>query len=123
MIPELGHFTLILAFVIALVQGVVPLIGASRNRAALIAVARPAAHGQFVFMALAFACLTWAFVVNDTVIFTPPGTPPQPREPSPAALPPDAPVLSPSRSLTDDDLACASGGSGRECNVVWACRV
>jgi len=65
MIPELGHFALILAFVVALVQGVVPLIGASRNRAAMIAVARPAAQGQFVFMAMAFGALTWAFVVND----------------------------------------------------------
>ena len=65
MIPELGHFALILAFLISLVQGVVPLVGAHRNRAALIAVARPAAQGQFVFMALSFACLTWAFVSND----------------------------------------------------------
>jgi len=65
MIPELGHFALILAFIVALVQGVVPLVGASRNRAALIAVARPAAQAQFAFMALAFACLTWAFIAND----------------------------------------------------------
>ncbi|QID19437.1 heme lyase CcmF/NrfE family subunit [Nitrogeniibacter mangrovi] len=65
MIPELGHFALILAFIIALVQGVVPLIGARSNRAALVAVARPAAQGQFVFMVLSFACLTWAFVHND----------------------------------------------------------
>jgi len=65
MIPELGHFALILAFVISLVQGVVPLVGASRNRAAMIAVARPAAQGQFVFMAMSFAALTWAFVHND----------------------------------------------------------
>ena len=65
MIPELGHFALILAFVISLVQGVVPLFGASRNRAAMIAVARPAAQGQFAFMALAFAALTYAFITND----------------------------------------------------------
>jgi cytochrome c-type biogenesis protein CcmF len=65
MIPELGHFALILAFIVALVQGVVPLVGASRNRAALIAVARPAAQAQFAFMALSFACLTWAFIAND----------------------------------------------------------
>ena len=65
MIPELGNFALIIAFLISLVLGVVPLIGAHRNRAALIAVARPAAQGQFVFVALSFACLTWAFVSND----------------------------------------------------------
>ena len=65
MIPELGHFALILAFLVALVQGVVPLVGAHQYRSALIAVARPAAVAQFAFMALAFACLTWAFVAND----------------------------------------------------------
>ena len=40
MIPELGHFSLVLAFVLSLVQAVVPLVGASRNRAALMAVGR-----------------------------------------------------------------------------------
>jgi cytochrome c-type biogenesis protein CcmF len=65
MIPELGQFALILAFCVAIVQAVLPLVGASRNNAALIAVARPAAQGQFVFVALAFAALTWAFVHND----------------------------------------------------------
>ncbi len=65
MIPELGNFALIIAFLISLVLGVVPLVGAHRNRAALVAVARPAAQGQFVFVALSFACLTWAFVTND----------------------------------------------------------
>ena len=65
MIPELGHFALILAFLVALVQSVVPLVGAHQYRSALIAVARPAAVAQFAFMALAFACLTWAFVAND----------------------------------------------------------
>ena len=38
MIPELGHFALILAFLVALVQGVVPLVGAHQYRSALIAV-------------------------------------------------------------------------------------
>ncbi|QDF99498.1 c-type cytochrome biogenesis protein CcmF [Azoarcus sp. DD4] len=65
MIPELGHFSLVLALVLALVQAVVPLVGAHRNRLALMAVARPAAQGQFFFVALSFALLTWAFVVND----------------------------------------------------------
>ncbi|NMG66623.1 heme lyase CcmF/NrfE family subunit [Azoarcus indigens] len=65
MIPELGHFALVLAFVIALVQAVVPLLGAHRNRLALMAVGRPAALGQFLFTGFSFACLTWAFVAND----------------------------------------------------------
>ena len=65
MIPELGHFALILALCISFVQAIVPLVGAHRNRSALMAVAKPAAQGQFVFVAMSFAALTWAFVVND----------------------------------------------------------
>ena len=65
MIPELGHFALILAFCVALVQAVLPLVGASRNQPALMAVARPAAQGQFVFVLLSFLALTVAFVQSD----------------------------------------------------------
>ena len=65
MIPELGHFALIVALGLALVQAILPLIGAARGNPALVAVARPAAQGQFVFVAIAFGCLAWAFVNND----------------------------------------------------------
>ena len=65
MIPEIGHFALILALSLALCQGVLPLLGAHRNDQAMMAVARPAALGQFVFLLIAFACLTWAFVHSD----------------------------------------------------------
>jgi cytochrome c-type biogenesis protein CcmF len=65
MIPELGHFFLILALLLALVQGVLPLIGATRKHAPFMAVARPAAWGQFLFAALAFACLAYSFLTND----------------------------------------------------------
>jgi len=65
MIPEVGHFALIIAFVISIVQSVVPLIGAARNDAALIAMARPAALTQFLFVGLAYAILTHAFVIHD----------------------------------------------------------
>jgi cytochrome c-type biogenesis protein CcmF len=65
MIPELGHFALVMALVLSLVQGVVPLIGAHRNRLALMAVGRPSAQGQLVFLIVAYACLTWAFVESD----------------------------------------------------------
>jgi cytochrome c-type biogenesis protein CcmF len=65
MMPELGQFALVLALCLALVQGTLPLVGAARNNAALMAVARPAAQGQLVFVVLAFACLTYAFVTND----------------------------------------------------------
>ena len=65
MTAELGHFALILALVLAIVQGVVPLIGAQRNNDAWMAVARPAAIGQFLFVSMAFACLMYAYVVSD----------------------------------------------------------
>jgi cytochrome c-type biogenesis protein CcmF len=65
MIPELGQFALVLALLIALVQSTVPLVGSFTGRARLMAVARPAAAGQFVFIALAFGCLTYAFVAQD----------------------------------------------------------
>src|SRR5258706_2423547 len=65
MIPEIGHFSLIVALLIAVLQGVLPLVGASRGNVHWIALARPAAQGQFVFVAIAFACLAYAFVIND----------------------------------------------------------
>ena len=65
MIPELGHFALILALILAIVQATLPLIGAHRGNATLMAVARPAAQGQFTFVAIAFGCLAYSFMVND----------------------------------------------------------
>ena len=65
MIPELGHFALIIAFAIAIVQSVVPIIGAARNDAALISMARPTALAQFLFVGISYAALTHAFIVHD----------------------------------------------------------
>ncbi len=65
MIPELGQFALVLALCLALAQAVLPLAGAARGNAAWMAAARPAAQGQCVFIVIAFACLTYSFVVND----------------------------------------------------------
>ncbi len=65
MIPELGHFALILALIVALLQAILPLVGAHQQRAGWIAIARPAAIAQAVLLACAFACLTTAFVQND----------------------------------------------------------
>jgi cytochrome c-type biogenesis protein CcmF len=65
MIPEIGQFALIVALLLALLQGILPIIGAARNSAVLMGVARPLAAGQFVFSAIAFACLTYAFIAND----------------------------------------------------------
>lgn len=65
MTPELGQIALILALLLALAQGVLPLIGAWRGNRALMAVARPAAAGQAVFVAIAFGILVWAFLHFD----------------------------------------------------------
>jgi len=65
MIPELGHFALILALLVALVQASVPLTGAALDEPRLMSVARPAARTQALLVALAFGCLAWAFVSND----------------------------------------------------------
>src|SRR4051812_1842546 len=65
MIPELGQFALALALAVALVQAIVPLVGAARGDAAWIALARPTAQTQALLVAFAFGCLTHAFVAND----------------------------------------------------------
>jgi len=64
-IPEIGHFALILALALAILQGVLPMVGAHRNDAAMMSTARTAAVGQLVFVIVAYACLTWAFLQND----------------------------------------------------------
>src|SRR5450432_51869 len=65
MLPELGQFALILALLLAFVQSALPIYGAWRGNAALIAVARPAVAGQAVFVVLAFGLLSYAFVTQD----------------------------------------------------------
>jgi cytochrome c-type biogenesis protein CcmF len=65
MTAELGHFALILAFCVALIQMIVPLIGAQKGWAGWMAVAEPAASAQFLLIAVSFAALTQAFVTSD----------------------------------------------------------
>ncbi len=65
MTPELGQLALILALLLAAAQGVLPILGAWRGNGALMAVARPAAFGQALFVALAFAILVAAFLGHD----------------------------------------------------------
>ena len=65
MIYELGHIALILALSMALAQSVLPLVGAQTGNAAWMALARPSARGQFVFLVIAYASLTYAFISND----------------------------------------------------------
>jgi cytochrome c-type biogenesis protein CcmF len=68
MIPEIGSFALILSLLLALVQAVLPLAGAQRGRLAWMAVARPAAWGQFSFTLIAYGCLVHAFLSNDFTV-------------------------------------------------------
>ena len=65
MLPELGLIALLLALVLALLLGTVPLVGAHRRQTAWMASARPLAFAQLVFIAIAYAILTYAFVVHD----------------------------------------------------------
>ncbi|MDP2134468.1 MAG: heme lyase CcmF/NrfE family subunit [Sulfuritalea sp.] len=65
MTPELGHFALILAFVVSIMQGVLPLVGAQRGQQHWISLARPAAQTQFMLLAISFACLAQSFLAND----------------------------------------------------------
>lgn len=65
MIPELGHFALILALCVSLVQGILPLVGAHQGRQAWIQLARPAARAQALLMVTAFGCLVVAFQQSD----------------------------------------------------------
>src|SRR4030088_2180081 len=65
MIPELGHFALIVALLTALVQGTLPMLGAAMREPRLMALARPAARAQLPLLALALVCLSWSFVAND----------------------------------------------------------
>ncbi|WP_079435554.1 heme lyase CcmF/NrfE family subunit [Zoogloea sp. LCSB751] len=65
MIPEIGTFALILALLVALVQGSLPLIGAQRGIPAWVGLARPASATLFLLIAVAFGCLTASFINND----------------------------------------------------------
>ena len=65
MIPEIGHFSLILALLVALTLGCLPIIGAARGNAAWMGLARPLARAQFLLIAFAFICLAYAFASKD----------------------------------------------------------
>jgi len=65
MIPEIGHFALVLALSVAIVQGFFPLLGSLIGRANWVAMAKPASFAQMFFLSVSFACLLYAFVTND----------------------------------------------------------
>jgi cytochrome c-type biogenesis protein CcmF len=65
MIAEIGHFALVLALMLALVQAVIPLIGARRRDRGLMGVAGTTALAQFGFVVIAFAALMACYVQSD----------------------------------------------------------
>jgi cytochrome c-type biogenesis protein CcmF len=68
MIPELGHYAVILALVLSLIQATVPLYGAARNNLACMQLSRYTAVGHFIFLLLAFSALAFAFLTNDFTV-------------------------------------------------------
>ena len=65
MIVELGHFVLVVSLCAALIQALLPLLGAARGVTAWMAVAAPAAHLQFICLCTAFFALVYAFIAKD----------------------------------------------------------
>jgi cytochrome c-type biogenesis protein CcmF len=68
MIPELGHFALILAAMLAIAQSILPLWGAQRGDARLMGSAAPLAVAGLVAISISFAALTWAYATNDMTV-------------------------------------------------------
>ena len=65
MIPEIGQFALVLALCIAVVQAIFPVWGTLNNTPGWVAMARPLAWGQLLFLGVALVCLIQAFLVDD----------------------------------------------------------
>ena len=68
MIPELGHFALMLSLVICLVQGVLPLAGTFLKIRSWVDLARPAAVANALFLTIAFGILAWCFLTSDFTV-------------------------------------------------------
>ena len=65
MITELGHYALILAFLVAIAQAIIPLVGAHNRWPGWMVFAEPAANAQFLLTAFSFGALTCAFITSD----------------------------------------------------------
>jgi cytochrome c-type biogenesis protein CcmF len=65
MIPEIGHFSLWLALGVAVVLGIVPMVGAARGNDSWMAIARPFTVLLFSLVVLAFGCLVLSFIRHD----------------------------------------------------------
>ncbi len=110
MIPEIGHFALIVAALIALLLGTLPLIGAHTNRMAWVGLARPAATALALLVTFSFACLTQAFVANDfSVVYV--------AQHSNSLLPTQYRVADPGRGEIHRRIA---GEEGQKCGIVTA---
>jgi cytochrome c-type biogenesis protein CcmF len=65
MIPEIGQITLAIALSLAIIQGILPLLGAQFGNSHWIGLARPLAHLQTLALAIAFSLLTYSFLQHD----------------------------------------------------------
>lgn len=65
MIPELGNFSLILAFALSILLGIFPMVGAARQNQLWMGLARPLTAGVFVFLSISLAILAYSFVADD----------------------------------------------------------
>ncbi len=70
MIPELGHYALVLALALGLIQSVAPMIGARTQDAALMRLATSTALMQFAFVTLSFGALVTCYVTSDFSVAT-----------------------------------------------------
>ena len=68
MIPEIGHFALAVALALALVQSLVPIIGAAHGNLLWMRSARALSIGQVIFASIAFGALMWAFIASDFTV-------------------------------------------------------
>jgi cytochrome c-type biogenesis protein CcmF len=64
-IAELGHYALMLALGLALIQAIMPIVGTRTNDAVLMSMAAPVALAQFIFVAIAFGALAECYVASD----------------------------------------------------------
>jgi cytochrome c-type biogenesis protein CcmF len=64
-IAEIGHIALILAFLTALLQSILPMLGAKRGDLRLMAFGDRAAYGQFILIAMSYAALSFVFLTSD----------------------------------------------------------
>ncbi|MDG1097210.1 MAG: heme lyase CcmF/NrfE family subunit [Methylophilaceae bacterium] len=69
MMPDIGHYALILALVVAVLQGVLPLAGLPKNNEKLFAFATPMARVQSLLVILSFIILDYAFYANDFTVY------------------------------------------------------